>query len=138
MSLIGQEQQPEIGAIRRVVAELERAQQHELVDAFVALFRPDAVWTTGGGKQLIGRDAIAEFTARVLPGAMRASTARYEVVHVVFVRPDVAVVNARQRPITHDGRPIADQPEGRPTYVMSREGGEWKLVAGQNTLVAEG
>lgn len=123
-------------AAEALVAELERAQQQEDVDAFVALFREDAVWTTAGGRRLAGRDEIASFTAQVLPGAMRESTARYTVDRVVLVRPDVAVVQVRQTPITHDGDPIADQPEGRPTYVVAREGERWLLVAGQNTQVA--
>jgi uncharacterized protein (TIGR02246 family) len=124
-------------SIDAVVAQLENAQQHELPDAFLALFRSDAIWTTAHGKRLIGREEIAAFTHRVLPGAMKESTARYEVTHVVFARPDVAVVHVRQRPITHDGTPIDDQPEGRPLYVMARERDAWKLVAGQNTQVKE-
>ena len=90
-------------ALVEVVASLEHAQQHELVEEFVALFHPDAVWVTGGGLRLIGREAIAEFTRQVLPGAMAHSTARYDVEHIVFVRPDVAVVAVRQRPIDLDG-----------------------------------
>ncbi|HEU5083172.1 MAG TPA: SgcJ/EcaC family oxidoreductase [Acidimicrobiales bacterium] len=125
-----------VQAAEAVVAELQRAQQHEDVDAFVALFRDDAVWTTAGGRRLVGRDEIAAFTATVLPGAMRESTARYDVDHVVLVRPDVAVVQVRQIPITHDGAQLADQPEGRPTYVLAKEGERWLLVAGQNTQVA--
>jgi hypothetical protein len=39
----------EIEAIEQVVATLEHAQQNELPDEFVGLFRPDAIWTTGGG-----------------------------------------------------------------------------------------
>lgn len=123
-----------------LVADLQRAQQQEDVDAFVGLFHPDAVWVTAHGMRLIGRDAIAEFTARVLPGAMRESTAVYEVEHVVRVRPDVAVVAVRQRPVTLDGEPIADQPEGRPTYVVARDAdaaGAWRIVSGQNTQVRE-
>jgi uncharacterized protein (TIGR02246 family) len=64
------------GALTEVVATLERAQRHEQVEEFVARFHPDAVWVTGGGRRLIGRDAIAEFTGQVLPGAMAHSTAR--------------------------------------------------------------
>ncbi len=124
----------EIAAIEAVVAELERAQQTELPDEFVSPFRADAVWTTAHGKRLTGRDEIEEFTPRVLPGAMRASTARYEVSHVAFVRPD-AVVQIRQHPITHGGMPISDEPEGRPMYIMAKEEGVWKIVAGQNTHV---
>jgi uncharacterized protein (TIGR02246 family) len=125
-------------ALVEVVAALEHAQQQELVEEFIALFHPDAVWVTGGGRRLIGRDAIAEFTRQVLPGAMAHSTARYDIEHVVFVRPDVAVVAVRQRPIDLDGVPLADRSEGRPTYVMAKHTtGAWTIRAGQNTLVAD-
>ena len=73
--MTGDAREAEIEAIKGVVATLEHSQQNELVDEFVGLFRADAVWTTGHGKQLIGRDAISAFTHQVLPGAMRDSTA---------------------------------------------------------------
>jgi uncharacterized protein (TIGR02246 family) len=115
---------PGIEAIEQVVARLEHAQQNELPDEFVGLFRPDAIWTTGGGKRLIGRGEISAFTHQVLPGAMKDSTQRYEVEHVLFIRPDVAAVKVRQRPVTLEGRPIEDQPEGSPTYIMAKEDGQ--------------
>jgi uncharacterized protein (TIGR02246 family) len=127
----------EMEAIEQVVAKLEHAQQNELPDEFVALFRADAIWTTGGGKRLTGRDEIAAFTHRVLPGAMKDSTATYEVVEVLFIRPDVAAVKVRQRPVTLDGRPIEGESEGSPMYVMAKEDGQWLLVACQNTLVLD-
>ena len=58
----------------------------------VGLFRPDAIWTTGGGLRLTGRDEISAFTHQVLPRANRDSTATYEVVQVLFIRLDVAAV----------------------------------------------
>ena len=127
----------EIEAITRVVHILEHAQQNELPDEFVGLFRQDAIWTTGGGKRLIGRDEISAFTHQVLPGAMKDSTATYEVAHVLFVRPDVAAVKVRQRPVTLAGKPIEGQSEGSPLYVMAKEGGHWLIVAGQNTVVID-
>ena len=57
----------EIEEIKQVVSVLEHAQQNELPDEFVGLFRQDAIWTTGGGKRLIGRDEISAFTHQVLP-----------------------------------------------------------------------
>ena len=42
----------EIEEIKQVVSVLEHAQQNELPDEFVGLFRQDAIWTTGGGKRL--------------------------------------------------------------------------------------
>ncbi len=127
----------EIEAIKRVVSVLEHAQQNELPDEFVGLFRQDAIWTTGGGKRLTGRDEISAFTHQVLPGAMKDSTATYEVVHVLFVRPDVAAVKVRQRPVTLDGEPIPGENEGSPLYIMAKEAGLWCLVAGQNTVVLD-
>jgi uncharacterized protein (TIGR02246 family) len=123
----------DIAELTRVVATIEHAQQNELVDEFVGLFREDAIWTTAHGKRLFGRDAIAEFTAKVLPGAMQESTSTYQVEHVVFIRPDVAAVKVRQRAVTHDGEPLGG--EGSPMYVMAKEDGRWRLVACQNTGV---
>jgi uncharacterized protein (TIGR02246 family) len=127
----------EIAAIKQVVATLEHSQQNELPDEFVDLFRHDAIWTTAHGRRLIGRDEISAFTHQVLPGAMKESTAMYEVAHVLFVRPDVAAVKVRQRPITLDGRPIEGDSEGSPLYIMAKEDGQWRLVAGQNTVVLD-
>ncbi|MFE7798762.1 SgcJ/EcaC family oxidoreductase [Nocardia sp. NPDC057440] len=124
----------DIAAIRQVVATIQHSQQNELVDEFVGLFRADALWTTGGGKRLFGRAAIDEFTAEVLPGAMRAGTATYEVEHVLFIRPDVAAVKVVQRYFDEDGRQAG---QGSPMYVMSKEDGRWLLTANQNTVVAD-
>jgi uncharacterized protein (TIGR02246 family) len=71
----------------------------------------------------------------VLPGAMKDSTATYDVVHVLFIRPDVAAVKVRQRSVTLDGLPIEDRNEGSPLFVMAKEDGRWRLVACQNTEV---
>lgn len=125
----------DVAAITAVVAQIEHAQQNELVDEFVALFRSDAIWTTGHGKRLIGRDAIGEFTQQVLPGAMKDASASYEIEHILFIRPDVAAVKVRQRQLTRDGEPL-EAPEGSPLYVMAKEDGHWLLTACQNTVVA--
>jgi uncharacterized protein (TIGR02246 family) len=127
----------EIEAIKQVVARLEHSQQNELPDEFVRLFRHDAIWTTAHGMRLIGRDSISAFTHQVLPGAMKESTATYEMTHVLFVRADVAAVKVRQRPVTLDGLPIDGEKEGSPLYVMAKEDGQWRLVAGQNTVVLD-
>ena len=137
MEISAGEERSELEAIEAVVARLEHAQQHESVDEFVALFRSDAIWTTGGGKRLFGRDAIAEFTGRVLPGAMKESSATYEVESVLFIRPDVVAVKVIQRPVWLDGHPIENAQQGSPMYVMSKEDGLWMLTACQNTLVLD-
>ncbi|MCT4355642.1 SgcJ/EcaC family oxidoreductase [Streptomyces sp. Je 1-79] len=128
-----QTRETETEAIKRVIAAMEHSQQNELPEAFVGLFRADAIWTTGDGRRLTGRDEISAFTHEVLPGSMGESTATYEVQDVLFVRPDVAAVKARAQYWTLGGETIGDA--GAPLYVMAKEEGRWRLVACQNTEV---
>lgn len=125
----------EIAAIHAVVEAVAQAQANEDVDRFAALFRSDALWTTGHGKRLYGQPAIAEFTAQVLPGATAHGRATYEVEHILFLRRDVAAVKVRQRYYTTAGDLDS---EGTPLYVMTRENGRWMLTANQNTPVVAG
>ncbi|MFC4050605.1 SgcJ/EcaC family oxidoreductase [Actinomadura syzygii] len=124
--------QSDIAAIRQVVAAVEHSQNNELPDEFVGLFRADAIWTTGGGKRLFGRDAISAFTHKVLPGGMKGSTVTFEVEHVLFIRPDVAAVKVRQVYRSSEGQEV-----GTPMFVMSKEDGQWRLTACQNTSVLD-
>ena len=49
----------ELRSLQELIAAMERAQTNEHVDAFVGLFHRDAMWTTGHGRRLTGREAIA-------------------------------------------------------------------------------
>jgi uncharacterized protein (TIGR02246 family) len=121
----------DIEAIKRVVVVVEHSQQHKDPDEFLALFHPDAIWTTAHGKVLIGLDAISEFTRKVLPAADWDGKVTYEVAHVLFIRPDVAAVKVRQRYLGPD-----NESEGAPLYVMTKQDdGRWLLTACQNTGV---
>ncbi|WP_107055010.1 SgcJ/EcaC family oxidoreductase [Streptomyces aureocirculatus] len=124
----------DIKAIEQVVATVERTQRAKDAEGFLALFHPDALWTTGHGKVLIGFDAIAEFTRTVLPTASWDGEVTYEAVHTQFLRPDVAAVKVRQ--VYHS--PEGDT-EGAPLYVMTKQDdGRWLLHACQNTEVRAG
>jgi uncharacterized protein (TIGR02246 family) len=117
----------DLAAIRELVATVEHAQNNERPDEFLALFRPDAIWTTGGGKRLFGLEAISEFTHQVLPGGMQGQSVAFELEHVVFIRPDVAAVKLRQVYTTPEGLDV-----GTPLWVLSKEDGRWLLAASQN------
>lgn len=114
------------------VATLEASQLAEDVDAFLALFHPDATWVTGGGRRLVGRDEIAEFTRSVLPGAFARGSVRYQVELVRLLGPDVAVTGVSQ---TYLDEHHAEISRGLPTYVWLRVGEEWYIAVGQNTTV---
>ncbi|GAA3503409.1 SgcJ/EcaC family oxidoreductase [Streptomyces prasinosporus] len=124
----------DIKAIEQVVATVERTQRAKDAEGFLALFHPDALWTTAHGKVLIGFDAIAEFTRAVLPNATWDGEVTYEAVHTQFLRPDVAAVKVRQVYHSAEG-----DKEGAPLYVMTKqEDGTWLLHACQNTEVRVG
>lgn len=125
-----QTREAEIEAIKQVVATVEHAQNNELPEEFVGLFRADAIWTTGHGKRLFGREAISAFTRQVLPGGMRDTSVTFDIEHVLFIRPDVVAVKVRQVYQTPDGQDV-----GSPMFVMAKEDGQWHLTACQNTSV---
>ncbi|MFB8039607.1 SgcJ/EcaC family oxidoreductase [Streptomyces sp. NPDC056004] len=121
----------DIEAINELVAIVEHSQQNKDPEEFLGLFHPDAIWTTAHGKVLIGLDAISEFTRKVLPAASWDGKVTYEVVHVLFIRPDVAAVKVRQRYLAP-----GEESEGAPLYVISKQAdGRWLLTACQNTGV---
>lgn len=127
----GPGREADLQAIAEVVATVERTQRAKDPEGFLALFHPDALWTTGHGKVLIGFDAIAEFTRAVLPAATWDGEVTYDVAHAQFLRPDVAAVKVRQ--VYHS--PSGDT-EGAPLYVMTKQDdGRWLLHACQNTEV---
>ncbi|MFD7426426.1 SgcJ/EcaC family oxidoreductase [Streptomyces sp. NPDC059818] len=121
----------DIKAIEQVVTTVEHTQRAKDVEGFLALFHPEAIWTTGHGKVLIGFDEIAEFTRAVLPAANWDGEITYEAVHTRFLRPDVAAVKVRQVYHAPEG-----ESEGAPLYVMTKQDdGRWLLHACQNTEV---
>ncbi|WP_433007898.1 SgcJ/EcaC family oxidoreductase [Kribbella sp. CA-294648] len=129
--------QADVDQILALVAAVEEAQSKEDADAFLALFRDDdSLWVTGHGKRLYGRDTIAEFTRRVLPGATKESYATYTPDHLLFVRPDIAVVNVNQKYALRPGS-TAELPveTGSPVYLLAKDDGEWRIAAAQNTVV---
>jgi uncharacterized protein (TIGR02246 family) len=118
------------------VAKLERAQLSEDVDGFMDLFDADAVWVSGAGVRLIGRTTIAEFTARALPGAFVDGSVRYEVEHIRFITPDVALTSVNQEYLDAEGRSLSPRQEGRPSYIWQRRDRIWLIVSGQNTATS--
>ena len=59
----------------------------------------------------------------------------YEVEHIAFIQPDVALTGVRQQYVDLQGNPTQGA-AGLPSYVWLRTGQAWKIVAGQNTTAA--
>lgn len=147
--------QEDVDAIVALVSGVEHAQQNALPEVFMSAFRSDTVWTTAHGKRLTGFEEINAFTHKVLPSTIEHPvTATYEAEYILFIRPDIAAVKIRQRPVTRDGQPldevfrghddpatlVADHPDavpGTPLYVLAKDDGEWRIAAAQNTKVLD-
>lgn len=123
----------DVEALVDLVAFIEHVQRTENVEAFLSLFDPDAVWVNGAGSRLVGLDVIADFTRQVLPGAMADGSVTYDVDHIRFITPDIALTGVNQEYTDPDGTPLEPRSLGRPTYVWSRYRDSWRIVAGQNT-----
>ncbi|WP_411079596.1 SgcJ/EcaC family oxidoreductase [Streptomyces sp. cmx-18-6] len=147
--------QEDVDAIVAFVAAVQDAQHKALPEAFLGGFREDAIWTTAHGKRLTGLPEIGAFTRKVLPPQADSPVkATYTVDLILFIRPDVAAVKIRQRPVDLDGvfldeifrgqedpsELIAAHPEavpGTPTYVLAKDDGVWRVAAAQNTPVID-
>jgi uncharacterized protein (TIGR02246 family) len=128
----------DVAALVARVAELEQVQRAEDVEGFVALFDEDAVWVSAAGVRLVGRDAIAASTRALLPGAFSdgpVASVRYDVEHVRFITPDVALTGVDQEYLDLRGQPLSPPRRGRPSYLWRRRAGRWLIAAGQNTSV---
>ena len=125
----------DIEAIHQFVAAVEASQRNRNPDDFIKLFSPDAVWVTGGGIRLIGRDEIDAFTRRVLTPALGDVHATYKVEHVLFVDENVAAVNVRATPVHGDGSRIEGELEGTKLYVLRRSADGWKLASSHNGFI---
>ena len=120
---------------RGVVKAVQDAFNARDAEAMSSHFSEHAIWTSVSGKTVIGRRQIAEF-GRWAVARMAGQYARYDVVGVSPIRPDVLAVNVVQTPIDEASAEI-EGTRGSPLYVIAREPGGWKIVAGQNTLIAQ-
>lgn len=121
-------------AVTGVVKDLEKAfNAHDPV-ALSEQFAHQASWTNAMGTRLDGRAAIAEFSGPAMKGFLRDSYARYDVVKLLEIAPEVIGVNVRQTPTDRSGDPVAG-PHGVTTYVIARQRDGWRIVVGQNSAV---
>ena len=116
-----------------VVASLEKAFNAHDPIALSEHFADEAAWSTVMGHRLAGRREIAAFGRETIH-RLADQYARYEVVRLVAIRPDVVAVNVVQTPTNESGEPV-DGTKGAALYVVAAQHDGWKIVAGQNTFL---
>ncbi len=121
-------------AVTSVVKALENAFNTKDPIALSEQFAEETSWSNARGMRFDGRTAILEFSRPAMKDFLRDSYARYDVVKLLELAPDVIAVNVTQTPTDKEGAPIQDI-GGSAFYVISRRQNGWKIVAGQNTPV---
>jgi uncharacterized protein (TIGR02246 family) len=139
----------DVRLIERVVVELERAWNAGDSAAFAAPFADDVDFVNVLGDHFRGRALVAAGHRRIFYTIYKGSRLTYEIENIRFPRADVAVVFTRARLMSRVGAAVDDprraerrdgtmgEAQSRTTMVLTKESGEWRIEAFQNTKVAE-
>jgi uncharacterized protein (TIGR02246 family) len=127
--------QHDLAAIRDVIADVEAGFNTNDPNLSVAHFADNASSVNVVGAQLTGRDALLEANRTGLAGFLSDQFARYDVVDVTFLRPDVAVAHKHATATTSDGEPLDAGHAMIALYVLVKQDHRWWITARQNTLV---
>jgi uncharacterized protein (TIGR02246 family) len=113
---------------------VERSHPAEDVDAYALFFHPDAVWVTSRGACYRGRDAMVGYLRQAIPGGLGEGSVRYVVESVHPIGSDLAVVIVEQTYTSADGSPRDERARHTHSYVVSLDGAQPCILAGQNTV----
>ncbi|GAB2870500.1 SgcJ/EcaC family oxidoreductase [Streptomyces mayteni] len=122
--------------IRELVARSQEAQLDP--DVLPALHTPNVVIVNIAGRRLFGREAFASAMAEALSSPLRDIRTSLEIDDIRFTTPDVAVVSLTKT--VHDERSEAEGSSQLPsvgvmTYVLTRQGDDWRIALAQTTPV---
>ena len=125
----------DVAAIEAVIADHERAFNTKDPELLAAHFRPRS-WAVGvNGVEIEGRSALVAAARAGFAGPLAEGKARYRPGEVEFLGEEVAICHMYATAISDEGELIGPDPAMIALYVFCREGGEWVVVARQNTLV---
>jgi uncharacterized protein (TIGR02246 family) len=121
-------------ALTKVVEQLETAWNNGDSVAWASLFAEDADFIHVLGGHFRGRSSIEQGHRTIFDTIYKGSTNRFEVEKIRFVGESVAIVFVfATLKVVQPGLP--PQINARPTMVLQRQDGGWKIVTFQNTMV---
>lgn len=104
-------------------------------------FAPDADFINIVGTVFQGHDEIQQRHAAIFGSIFKGSQTQVTVRKIVFITPEIAVVDALHEVTGHPGLPpgVQNTEPGKlrtqMKYVMKKSAGRWQIVAGHNTDV---
>nr|WP_224246215.1 SgcJ/EcaC family oxidoreductase [Hyalangium gracile] len=133
---------PDETLIRQLIDQQTRAWNDHDATAWSKDFAPDADFVNIVGTVFSGRAEIEKRHAGIFASIFKTSQSRVTVRRLVFVGPDVAVVDMDHEVTGHSGLPpgVQNTDESgvlrtRMKYVLRKSDGKWQIVSGQNTDV---
>lgn len=125
----------DIAAIRQIIADTETAYNTNDAELMTKHFARNATVVNAMGVTLSGVDEIVESTRQGLAGFLREEHVRYDLLDVLFVRPDVALAYKGARATDAEGNLLDPEHVMKVLYVVVKEDGRWWAVARHHTLV---
>lgn len=122
--------------IRENVKQMETGWNRKSGALFAKPFADDADYVVVNGAHIRGRAAIDKGHQQIFDTFYKNSTLALAVEHVRLLKPDVALVHVRARLANPQPEGPARETEARITLVMTKEKGDWKIAAFQNTQIA--
>ena len=121
-------------ALRENVRQMEDGWNTKSGALFAKPFATDADYVVINGMFIQGRDAIEKAHQGIFDTIYKDSTIKLTVKQVRFLRPDVAVVHVTGHNKFRRGDETRET-DAIITMTMTRDNGEWKIAAFQNTQV---
>ena len=109
---------------------------------FAQDFTPDARFINVRGDLVVGREAIIKAHNFILNGPYKGSHLRVEVDSITYPASTVAIVDVLLTVTNFKTLPpglVPTEPDAMRTrmkFVFVEQGGEWKIAAGQNTIIS--
>jgi len=119
-----------------IATRLEEAWKAGDGAGFAAPFADDADFVNVLGMHARGREAIAAGHDEIFRTVYAGSEVRYRVESARLLRPDVALVHLHGSLAIPAG-PMAGEHQARPSMVLTREGGEWRIASFHNTFIRD-
>jgi uncharacterized protein (TIGR02246 family) len=119
-------------AVGQLVAGLQDGLDRADADAYDRQFAADVLWGSPYGATVSGYEALNAVHHSLMAAGV-APRSRYEIVQLLSPRPGVAIAHVRRNDLSEgQGERFSEMA----MYVLVERGGEWWLVAGQNTPIA--
>ena len=122
-------------AVRALYQQLMDGWNQGSGDAFAAVFTEDGDLIGFDGTHFKGRQEIAPFHQRLFDKWLKGSRLVGQVKDVRFLSPDVALLHAVGGTIMRGKTRHSPERDSIQTLVATRQNGEWRLAAFQNTRV---